>query len=62
LKGEKKVVKPVKKLKFGLTLFAKIEESDMNWLRKKAFQEHRSLASLVREAIMHFRVLRPIEK
>lgn len=51
-----------KKLKAGVTLFAQIEESDMKWLRKKAFQEHRSLASLVREAISRLIVMYSLKK
>ena len=44
----------VKKLTAPITLFAAIEEKQHTALRRIAYQEHRSLADVVREAINEY--------
>ena len=43
-----------RKLKAAVTLFAKIEADQHEALRKLAFDTHRPIADLVREALDHY--------
>ena len=52
-----KVTREGKKLEAPVTLFAAIESEDHEFLRTLAFRERRSLADIVREAILALPVI-----